>query len=772
MKAIKITGAAALLFSCFTPQLYAAPDTEGQWSSQLNWPLIAIHTVMTPQGKIFTWGTNSAGIQGAQFSYDLWDPEAGTGTASHNTLTNTLGVDSFCSAAIMLPESGDILMSGGDARPQGFVNHGINSAPIFDTGDNTLSSAADMNSARWYPTSIALPNGEILLSGGRDGENRAVVTPEIYTASTNTWRSLLGIQTTNYGYWYPRLWVVPDGRVFGMQAKKMYYLNTNGAGSLQALPDLPNVSFGNTSTAVMYQPGKILQVSGNGTGAIVNGAIMVDVTGTTPVVRETNRPVQTGRRWANSVVLPNGKVMVVGGSTVANTLQGQSLNPEIWDPATEQWSLMSGSQRSRLYHSTALLMKDGRVLVAGGGAPGPEVNTNAEIFSPPYLFNNNGEAARPSINYAPSEAPYGENIMVSHPDSNNISRATLVKTGAVTHSFNMEQHFIELEFTDTSGGIRVDIPDSANIATPGHYMLFLINNQGVPSEGHIIRITDTASYTEPTYPVAITDSVSATANTAKTITVLSNDTGEGLSVDSFNQYSANAGTISRSGNRLVYTSAASFNGTDTFWYVIKDSLGRTNSAKVSINVSGGVNNPIPVGIADTVDAITNTEITIDVLNNDTGNGLALYTPNYWSLKGGNVRLISNKISYTSKQGFTGEDKLWYTFQDVEGRSSWGEVTINVTSAGGNPAPIGIADEASASSGSSITIDVLDNDTGNGLVLNAPNAYSLKAGSVSLVSNKLVYRSATGFSGEDKIWYTFQDVEGRSHWGEVTIDVSN
>ena len=224
MKTIKKTGIATLLLSCFAPQLHAAPDTEGKWTSQLDWPLIAIHSVMTPQGKIFSWGTDSAGVQGAQFMYDLWSPESGTGGSSHNTLPNTLGVDSFCSAAIMLPESGDILMPGGDARPQGFVNHGINSAPIFKTGSNTLSSATDMNSARWYPTSIALPNGEILLSGGRDGENRPVVTPEIYSPASNTWRSLLGIQTTNYSYWYPRMWVLPDGRVFVMQNKKTEHM--------------------------------------------------------------------------------------------------------------------------------------------------------------------------------------------------------------------------------------------------------------------------------------------------------------------------------------------------------------------------------------------------------------------------------------------------------------------------------------------------------------------------------------------------------------------
>jgi hypothetical protein len=766
----KITATSIVVMMSWSNSLLAAPDTEGEWSAVLDWPLIAIHAVMTPQGNIFTWGTDEAGVQGAQFSYDLWNPEQGTSAASHNTLSNTLGVDSFCSAAVMLPESGDILMSGGDARPQGATNSGINSAPIFDTGNNTLSSAMDMNAERWYPTSITLPNGEILLNGGRDGQNRTVATPEIYSPSSNSWRSLLGINTASYGYWYPRNWIIPDGRVFGIQNKSMYYLSTTGNGSLQDAGDLPNVSFGNTSTQVMYEPGKILQVSGNGTGAIVNGAVLIDVNGTTPVVRETERPSQVGRRWSNSVVLPNGKVLLSGGSQTANQLVDVAYRPEIWDPATEQWSLMEAGQRSRLYHSTALLLKDGRVLVAGGGAPGPEVNTNAEIFSPPYLFDGSNLAPRPVIDYAPDEAPYGTDAFVSHPASNNITRVTLVKTSAVTHSFNMEQRFIELDFADTTGGVLVELPDSNTIATPGHYMMFLIDNQGVPSEGHIIRLSDSATYSEPAYPVAISETENTQAGTAITINVLSNDTGTGLSVTDYNQYSAEAGTISKSGNQLVYTAASSFSGEDSFWYVITDAYGRTNSAKVTINVNGSTNNPAPQGLPDSAGAVSGNIVTIDVLANDIGNGLQLNTPNAWSLKGGAVVLNGNQIQYKPSSSFTGEDKIWYTFTDVEGRTSWGEVTITVT--GDIPYPTGVADNATAASGQTITIDVLANDIGTGLQLNAPNAYSLNAGSVALVANKIRYTPQAGFMGEDKLWYTFSDALGRSSWGEVTITVSN
>ena len=156
--------------------------------------------------------------------------------------------------------------------------------------------------------------------------------------------------------------------------------------------------------------------------------------------------------------------------------------------------------------------------------------------------------------------------------------------------------------------------------------------------------------------------------------------------------------------------------------------------------------------------------------NDIGNGLKLNTPNPWSLNGGAVALTGNQIRYTASSSSAGEDKVWYTFTDVEGRTSWGEVTITVT--GDNPLPTGVADNATASSGQTITINVLANDIGTGLQLNTPNAYSLNGGDVALAANALRYTPKAGFTGDDKIWYTFSDSLGRSHWGEVTITVRN
>ena len=673
-----------------------------------------------------------------------------------------------------MPETGNILMSGGDNRPNGGTNRGIADAPIYNTSSNSLSRARDMNSARWYPTSTVLTNGDILLSGGIDTQGRAVNTPEVYSPATNQWRSLLGISTSGYSYPYPRQWVAPNGLIFGYtDNKKMYYMNTAGNGSFQALGTLNISGSPYRSAAVMYQPGKILQVGGSGT--ITNEAAIIDINSTTPSVRQVTKPSEVGRVWTESVVLPNGKVMLVGGSSRDNALVGVAASPEIWDPATERWTKMAPAVRARLYHSTSLLLKDGRVLVAGGGAPGPQVNTNAEIFSPPYLFNSSGQAAaRPTITSAPEEAPYGSNIAVRHNPSNVITRATLIKTGATTHSNNMEQRFIELDFTDINNGVSVSLPSSANIAHPGYYLLHLLDNKGVPSKAHIIRISSTAELVIGPFPNAAPDAGNSVLSAAVTLDVLANDTGNGKALVESNAYSQNGGTTRITGGKIVYTPKAGFSGTDVFWYVMEDDQGRTNFAKVTMTVtSSGVTNEYPTATADNVSTTGSGSITIDALANDTGNGLTLNAPNAWSLNGGNVALASNKITYKPKAGFNGVDKIWYTFKDSQGRGNSGEITINVSGNNGssNVYPTATQDNVTITTATSITIDALANDTGNGLILNAPNVWSWKGGTVSLVNNKLVYRSKSGFTGNDKIWYTFKDSIGRVNSGLVNITVT-
>ncbi len=179
----------------------------------------------------------------------------------------------------------------------------------------------------------------------------------------------------------------------------------------------------------------------------------------------------------------------------------------------------------------------------------------------------------------------------------------------------------------------------------------------------------------------------------------------------------------------------------------------------------------PVANPDTLTVAQNTSVTIDPLANDTGSGLVLNAPNPWSLKGGTVALVDNKISYKSNSSFAGTDKIWYNMKDSADRITFSVITITVTGENNFPYPSAGPDTVDATYGESLTIDALANDIGNELTLDEPNAWSWKGGTVALVDNKIVYSSKAGFNGTDKIWYSFKDSLGRSNSGEITINVT-
>ena len=149
--------------------------------------------------------------------------------------------------------------------------------------------------------------------------------------------------------------------------------------------------------------------------------------------------------------------------------------------------MLASATVARCYHSTALLLPDGRVLSAGGGRPAPTNgldNRNVEIFSPPYL-----SGTRPRVtDISPTRAPYSQTIVVTTPDASIVSRVTMIGLSSVSHGDNMSQRFNELAWSRTTGGLFVNLPSDQNHAPPGHYMLFLLSNAGVPSVARIIRL--------------------------------------------------------------------------------------------------------------------------------------------------------------------------------------------------------------------------------------------------------------------------------------------
>ena len=453
---------------------------KGMWSPVAPWPVIGIHAVLLPEGRVLTYGTDTNGRQTGFFTYDVWDPAAGLG-AGHLTLPNGTGTDIFCGSQLVLPHSGGgVLLAGGDNwTGTGTTNTGNNNSNIFDPATNTLTRASNMNRARWYSTATTLPNGETYIQGGTGGAD----LPEIRSAG-GTFRLLSNANTGGLNYSYPRNFVAPDGRVFGYDSNGvMYYVDPNGLGSLTAVGQLPAPNRGGDASAAMFQPGRILQY-----GGASNGAVVIDITGGTPVVTPT-QSMSSQRRLSTATLLADGKVLATGGSAVWNQMTGVNTAAEIWDPETGTWTLGAAGALARLYHSTALLLPDATVLVAGGGAPGPLTNLNVEIYYPPYLFRDNGTlAARPSISVTPELLQIGQPFALEVTGAAGISRVTLIKTGSVTHGWNMEQRFLELGFSANGGSLSVQAPARATDAPPGTYLLFVIDSEGVPSVGRIVRI--------------------------------------------------------------------------------------------------------------------------------------------------------------------------------------------------------------------------------------------------------------------------------------------
>lgn len=465
--------------------------------------------MLTPEGSVLTFGSlgtdaePGTDLQSGILAYDVWHPERGQEASAHDTLTNTTGTDLFCAGQIIVSDTGDILTVGGDLPGRGNdANADIN---LFDPNSQQLrTTGLSMKSERWYPTVTTLPNGEILIQAGRRLNRKGMVTPEIYSSTTGL-RSLLGA-TSNEIYdeqdrwWYPRSWVAPNGKVFGQVDNVTYWLDPTGEGSIELSTPWPDANKGNSSSAVMYAPGKILQIGGSeknwmGDCCVAANeasviASIIDINGPEPIIRRT-APMMHARHWADTTVLPDGKVLVIGGSLHKNHGNGIVYVPEIWDPATERWTALASHTMPRLYHSTTLLLPDGRLLVGGGGAKGPVNNFNVELFSPPYLFDDDNQLAkRPDLVVADTDTnvSYGASLQATSKAAADVQRVTLIKTGSVTHSFDMEQRFMELPFKQNGESLEIQLPSSSNLATPGFYLLFALDAAGVPSQAQTLHL--------------------------------------------------------------------------------------------------------------------------------------------------------------------------------------------------------------------------------------------------------------------------------------------
>lgn len=503
MSAAAILGLAAILEA--TPSRGEVPaggpdaQTGGVFSQPFTWPIIAIHAVLLPDGRVLNYGTDELGRQGARLVYDIWSPAEGTDLSAHLVLPNTTATDVFCSGQSVLPGSGEVVITGGDQTIDGKRNYSIPDTTVFSPQTDTIRPNGAMAFARWYPSVVAMPDGDMVILGGREDKSKtcngeglnciakSILTPEIYNESSG-WRLLSGATSEAYflkNWFYPRSSLTPNGQILLLDNYgKSYLLDSSGEGSIaeQAMR-LPGAS--STMPSAVYSPGKLLAVRWGGR------VFSIDTNAVAPKAKRV-ADLPGNRLWSNMVVLANGTVAVNGGGTTPNKLDSAVYQVDLWDPATGQWTVGAAAQKPRLYHSTALLLPDASVLTAGGGAPGPAKNLNAEIYYPPYLYAADGSgqpAVRPELADAPSAVGVGQAFTAAVVGGVPISRVTMVRTGSVTHSYNSDQRFLEPSFTQSGDSLSITMPENENVALPGYYMLFALDQAGVPSVARMVRVT-------------------------------------------------------------------------------------------------------------------------------------------------------------------------------------------------------------------------------------------------------------------------------------------
>jgi hypothetical protein len=459
----------------------------GHWSAVMRSDVIPIHMHLLPTGQVMYWDRHEEG-----FEWDgmprLWDPATGSIRMSASP-----AYDVFCSGHSFLAD-GRLLVTGGHIED----GVGEDKASIYDPYSDSWISLPLMNKGRWYPSNVTLSDGDTLVVAGTYEENSVIQInslPQLWQDAQREWKDLSTAPMGGYpayADYYPFLYLAPNGKIFDAGPQQMArYLDTSGTGSWTnvASSSMPYRDYG---SSVMYDDGKVLIVGGSNRVDYTPtaSAEIINLNDAVPNWNSAIAPMHYARRQLNSTLLPDGKVLITGGSSAAgfDDSAGAVLPAEIWDPGTRTWTVMAAQTRYRGYHSTALLLPDGRVLVGGGGHPDPASGSeyNFEIFSPPYLF----KGTRPVISAAPELLGYGERFFIQTPQAASISQVTLVRLSSVTHGFNQNQRFKRLTFTSAPGGLNATLPANANLLPPGHYMLFIINGDGVPSIARIIRIND------------------------------------------------------------------------------------------------------------------------------------------------------------------------------------------------------------------------------------------------------------------------------------------
>ena len=433
----------------------------GSWTQPFPWPSVAIHLSLLPTGKVLSWGNLGQPV--------VWDPETGqfTEVPSQEEL--------FCSGHTLLPD-GRVLVAGGHISS----DHGIPDISIFSPSTGSWTKSAPMRRGRWYPTNTVLANGSVLITAGRDQVGDEVAEPEVWSSS--------GIRQLNNASlvlpYYPRTFVAPNGLVFyaGEQTTSRY-LNTAGNGSWTTVgsPTLRRATLRVRRHVRAGQDPVCRRRSDDQHGGdhrperrVADLAVdrLHGVRATEPERdRAPDRRGARHRREQPSGVQRRDPGDPGGGDVESRQRSLDDHGEQLGEP---DLSLHVAAPAGR----TGAPHRKRRGRRHAGGA-----QRRAVLAAVPV------QGARPTITDAPTLVGWGTTFSVQTPDAANIAKVSLIRLGSVTHAFDMNGRLLWLSFSRQAGSLTIAAPANGSQAPPGHYMLFLVNQNGVPSVARIVKVS-------------------------------------------------------------------------------------------------------------------------------------------------------------------------------------------------------------------------------------------------------------------------------------------
>jgi hypothetical protein len=473
--------------------------TSGLWTvdQRDTAPVNAIHAALLPTGKVLLIegsGNYWLKFEQGSFKTSLWDPL----THTHEDIFTPN--DFFCAGHAGMADGRLMVAGGTTAYASSATNDnpaGLREAWIFDPFAEEYVRTTDMSLGRWYPTVVVLGNGDLFTVGGFDEAGIRSEDSEIFNGTAWVDQKPLPPGMVDMPL-YPGLHLMKDGRLF--------FSGTNSFGGVSGPPGiweiggntfspvtgLPDPTRRDQGTSVLLPPAQDQKVMIMGGGnhfdpnvGETNSTAIIDLDGPAPAY-QPGPPLKQGKMYTSAVILPDSTVLQTGGARSISTGDNPINTAQIYNPATNTWTDVASPKVGRGYHSNALLLPDGSVATFGSQPRQEVYEPRIERFYPPYFFKG---TARPKITSAPSDVTYGGSYPITTTQASPLRSAVLVRPLATTHQMDANQRLVSLPLSGSGSNRTITMPPTGNDAPPGYYMLFVVDQNGVPSVASWVHLT-------------------------------------------------------------------------------------------------------------------------------------------------------------------------------------------------------------------------------------------------------------------------------------------